>query len=115
MMSGTRHPKHALLAMLPAALLLAPAHAETRYFTDFGLDLCEATNAGEPPRCKELSDAVEIKFTGSTRKDAKGRTLYEAATRDGSAKAGSPRRRSALCWSTTARRRSRARKRPRSA
>ena len=86
MMSGTRHPKHALLAMLPAALLLAPAHAETRYFTDFGLDLCEATNAGEPQRCKELSDAVEIKFTGATRKDAKGRTLYEAATRDGSAK-----------------------------
>jgi hypothetical protein len=86
MMSGLHRSKNLLLAVLPAALMAAPAHAETRYFTDFGLELCEAANPGEQPRCKELSDAVEIKFTGATRKDAKGRILYEAATRDGSAK-----------------------------
>jgi hypothetical protein len=86
MMSGTGRIRNALLAALPAVLIVASAHAETRYFTDFGLDLCEAANPGEQPRCTELSDAVELKFTGATRKDAKGRTLFEATTRDGSAK-----------------------------
>ncbi len=86
MMSGIHRIKNALLAALPAVLMLAPAHAETRYFTDFGLDLCEAANPGEQPHCTELSDAVEIKFTGATRKDARGRTLYEATTRDGTTK-----------------------------
>jgi hypothetical protein len=71
---------------LSAVLMVVPAHAETRYFTDFGLDLCEAAAPGEQPHCTELSDAVELKFTGATRKDARGRTLYEATTRDGATK-----------------------------
>ena len=86
MMSGIHRIRNSLLAALPAVLMFVPAHAETRYFTDFGLDLCEAANAGEQPRCTELSDAVELKFTGATRKDARGRTLYEATTRDGATK-----------------------------
>jgi hypothetical protein len=86
MMSALHRIKHSLWVALPAVLLAVPAHAETRYFTDFGLDLCEAARPGEQPRCTELSGGIEVKLTGATRKDAGGRTLYEATTRDGATK-----------------------------
>ena len=84
MMSGFHRIKNSLLAALPAVLMFVPAHAETRYFTDFGLDLCEASRPGE--HCTELGGGIEVKLTGATRRDAGGRTLYEATTRDGATK-----------------------------
>ena len=83
-MSGIDRIRNSLLAAVPAVLILVPAHAETRYFTDFGLDLCEASRTGE--NCTELGGGIEVKFTGATRKDARGRTLYEATTADGATK-----------------------------
>jgi hypothetical protein len=83
MMSGIHRIKNSVLAALPAVLMLVPAHAETRYFTDFGLDLCESSRPGEQPRCTELGGGIEVKLTGATRRDARGRTLYEATTPDG--------------------------------
>ena len=66
--------------------MLVPAHAETRFFTDYGLELCEPAGPGEQPHCAELAGSTEVKLTGATRKDAGGRTLYEATTRDGATK-----------------------------
>ena len=86
MMSGIHRLKNSLLAALPAVLMVVPAHAEMQYFTDYGLELCEAAAPGEQPRCTELPGGTEVKFTGVTQKDAKGRTLYEATTRAGTAK-----------------------------
>jgi len=59
--------------------MLVPAQAATRYYTDYGLELCDSSGAGEP-RCTEVSGGTEIRFTGATRKDAAGRTLYEVTT-----------------------------------
>src|SRR5207244_1148072 len=86
MMSGIHRIKNSLLAALPAVLMFVPAHAETRLFTDFGLDLCESSRPGEQPRCTELSGGIEVELTGATRRDAGGRTLYEATTPDGATK-----------------------------
>jgi len=85
-MSGIHRIRNLLLAFLPTLLMLGPVHAEMRYFTDYGLELCEDASPGEQPRCTELSGGAEVKFTGATRKDAKGRTLYEATTRAGTTK-----------------------------
>ena len=84
MMSGIHQIKNSLLAALPAALMFVLAHAETRLFTDFDLDLCESSRPGE--NCTELSAGIEVKLTGATRRDARGRTLYEVTTLDGAAK-----------------------------
>jgi hypothetical protein len=84
MMSGIYQIKNSLLAALPAALMFVPAHGETRLFTDFDLDLCESSRPGE--NCTELSAGIEVKLTGATRRDARGRTLYEVTTLDGAAK-----------------------------
>jgi hypothetical protein len=77
--------KNCLLAALPAALTVVPAHAQTRLFTDYGLELCDSSRPGEP-RCTELSGGIEVKLTGATRRDVSGRTLYEATTADGATK-----------------------------
>jgi hypothetical protein len=84
MMSAIHQIKNALLAALPAALLFVPVHAQTRLFTDFDLDLCESSRPGES--CTELSAGIEVKLTGATRRDARGRTLYEVTTPDGAVK-----------------------------
>ena len=81
-MSGIHRIKISVLAALPAALMVVLAHAETRFYTDYGLELCDAAKP-EEPRCAELSGGIEIRFTGATRKDASGRTLYEATTVSG--------------------------------
>jgi hypothetical protein len=78
--------RNSLLAAWPAVLMVVPAHAETRLFTDYGLELCEPSRPGEQPHCTELSAGMEVKLTGATRKDAGGRTLHEATTRDGATK-----------------------------
>src|SRR5258705_5253812 len=82
-MSAVHQIKNSLLAALPAALMFVSAHAETRLFTDFDLDLCESSRPGE--NCAELSAGIEVKLTGATRRDARGRTLYEVTTADGAA------------------------------
>jgi len=74
--------QHCVLAALLAVLIIVPAHGQTRLFTDYGLELCDSSRAGEP-RCTELSGGIEVKLTGATRRDAGGRTLYEATTADG--------------------------------
>jgi hypothetical protein len=84
MMSGIDRIKNSVLAALPAVLMFVPAHAETRLFTDYGLELCESSGPGE--NCTELSGGIEVKLTGATRRDARGRTLYEATTADGATK-----------------------------
>jgi hypothetical protein len=84
-MSAIHRIKNSLVAGLPAALMLVPAHADVRYFTDYGLELCDSSGPGEP-RCTELPASTEVKLTGATRKDAGGRTLFEATTRDGATK-----------------------------
>src|SRR3954463_7780164 len=86
MISGMHRFESLLLAALPAVLMLVAAHAETRLFTDYGLELCEPASPGEQPRCTELAGSTEVKLTGATRKDAGGRTLHEATTRDGATK-----------------------------
>jgi hypothetical protein len=85
MKSGLHRIRISVLAALPAILTLVPAHAETRLFTDYGLELCDSSGPGQP-NCKELPGGIEIKLTGTTRRDANGRTLYEATTRDGAAR-----------------------------
>ena len=84
-MSAIHRIKHSLLAALPALLMVVPAHAETRFFTDYGLEFCDSSTPGEP-RCTELSGGIEVKLTGATRKDASGRTLYEVTTAIGATK-----------------------------
>jgi hypothetical protein len=82
MMSGMHRIRNSVLAALPAVLMFVPAHAETRLFTDYDLELCDASRPGES-HCTELSGGIEVKLTGATRRDASGRTLYEATTADG--------------------------------
>jgi len=84
MMSAIHQIKNTLLIASPAALLFVTAHAQTRLFTDFDLDLCESSRPGES--CSELSAGIEVKLTGATRRDSRGRTLYEVTTPDGAVK-----------------------------
>src|SRR5471032_1474104 len=86
MMSGIDRIKNFVLAALPAVLMFVTAHAETRLFTDYGLELCELSRPGEQPLCTELPGGTEVKLTGATQRDAGGRTLYQATTRDGATK-----------------------------
>jgi hypothetical protein len=71
-----------MLALLPLA---THAQVEARWVGSSGLLLCEARRSG-PASCEPLLTGTKIQLTGTSRKNAAGRTFYEVVTDDGNAR-----------------------------